>query len=169
MASGFVVSNKAYASVLALVRAELRGFFIQVGYSADFGSRMQLAVQTFLTLQVAVFVGSWSSRPVRVRRAFAVVSLLCFVSTGWEIGRRVHHGLTVPRNEWRVMQLPNVFVENRCTANFTADASRWHLGPNDVSSPRLDDFSAAILSAVFIAATTTGSRWKKITKDIKHI
>lgn len=60
-------------------------FFIQVGYSADFGSRMQLAVQTFLTLQVAVFVGSWSSRPVRVRRAFAVVSLLCFVSTGWEI------------------------------------------------------------------------------------
>ena len=115
-------------------------FFIQVGYSADFGSRMQLAVQTFLTLQVAVFVGSWSLRPVRVRRAFAVVSLLCFVSTGWEIGRRVHHGLTVPRNEWRVMQLPNVFVENRCTANFTADASRWHLGPNDVSSPRLDDF-----------------------------
>lgn len=115
-------------------------FFIQVGYSADFGSRMQMAVQTLLTLEVAIFVNRWKSHTRRLRRAFVVVSLLCLVSTGWEVARRVYFGSTVPVEEWRSCQLPNVFVENRCTANFTSDASLWHLGPNDVVSPRLDDF-----------------------------
>lgn len=115
-------------------------FFIQVGYSADFGSRMQMAMQTFLTLEAAMFVSTWKSHPRRLRNAFVAVSLLCVISTGWDVMRRIYYGATIPRAEWISRQLPNVFVENRCTANFTADASRWHLGPNDVVSPGLDDF-----------------------------
>lgn len=114
--------------------------FIQVGYSADFGTRVQLAMQTYLTLQIAISVENFRlfARPMRV--AFVTVGLLCVSGTAWELVRRVYFTFQTPYAEWEANQMPNIFVMNRCTYNFTAPASDWHFGPNDVSSPWLDDF-----------------------------
>lgn len=97
--------------------------FIQMGpQSKDFNGRVELPLNFFMTLQIAIFIGRWKEVAKICRAIFIVTSMFAVVTPAFEFGRVFYQTLTIPKDEYRSKRVNSVFELETLRGNFVADS-----------------------------------------------
>ncbi|MCH5325727.1 MAG: hypothetical protein J1E29_00825 [Duncaniella sp.] len=97
-------------------------FVQQESKYGDFNCRVELPLNYFLTVQIAIFLGRWEAMSRRCRTAFLTISLFAIVTPATEIGRILIQTVRKPAAEYRSILYPTVFELDVLRNNFVADS-----------------------------------------------
>lgn len=95
---------------------------IMGGKYADFNGRVELPLNFFMTLQIAVFLGRWKRAARSFKAAFLVVAAFAVVTPALESARLAYYTVKAPREEYRSFEVHSIFEPNRMRHNFVADS-----------------------------------------------
>lgn len=112
-------SPEFYLLVLTCVMC----LFIQMGNSSDFNSRVELPLNFFMTLQLAIFIGKWSSVSKIQKFLFLIISAFALVTPVLEISRVVWKTVSLHPSEYKSLSYDSVFELDVLRDNFVTDSA----------------------------------------------
>ena len=96
--------------------------FIKMGHSLDFNGRVELPLNFYMTLQIAVFLRDWKTKTKICRCSFIIISAFSLVTPVLETARIVWQTIRQPASEYRSIRYDSTFDMDVLRGNFVADS-----------------------------------------------